>query len=270
MSFTSLEIVRKHILEKHLGVNRVVSESLCFRTEDPIRVVFPPIQEGSEIVKSITRHRPEFQVAAFGSSNEISLSGKPVVKDTVVVAGDSSLGLIYQENIDYLVDYANGVISRIASGAIDTGRGLAIWYLPYRTYAKDIDYWIDYAKGELVRLSDGSIYPGQALEIDYISKFGIIDDDIIANAINEANESVLNYIDSAYIDSSDRSLVIGETYLAIAIICRIKALESVSAGMADNAKSSWLAIADQYRNEAFAYLEKFAAAVGSLTVPKRV
>jgi hypothetical protein len=67
-----------------------------------------------------------------------------------------------------------------------------------------LDY---YAKGELVRLSDGSIYPGQALEIDYISKFGIIDDDIIANAINEANESVLNYIDSAYIDSSDRSLV---------------------------------------------------------------
>jgi hypothetical protein len=73
MSFTSLEIVRKHILEKHLGVNRVDQNRFVFEPKTRLSR-FSAYTRGVGIVKSITRHRPEFQVAAFGSSNEISLS----------------------------------------------------------------------------------------------------------------------------------------------------------------------------------------------------
>lgn len=269
MSFTSLEIVRKHILEKHLGINRIDSEPIQLLAENHVRVAFPPIQNGTEIVKAITRIKPNFQMISFESSQQVTLSEKPIVKDTVVIASDSSLGLVYQENLDYIVDYAAGIVTRIPTGAITSTQNLIIWYLPYRVYIKDIDYQISYTKGEVARLSDGAINSGQSLEIDYVSEFGIVDDDVINNAINEANEAVLNYIDNSYINSVDKSLVIGETYLAIAILCRIKAVESVSAGISENLKSSWLAIADQYKNEAYSFLGKFAAAVGSLAIPQK-
>lgn len=269
MSFTNVEIVRKHILEKHLGINRIESEPLQLHAENSNSVAFPPIRSGSEIVKAITRIKPAIQTISFSSSERLNLSQKPIVKDTVVVASDSSLGLVYQENIDYLIDCGEGIITRILTGAIPAGHNLVIWYLPYRVYVKDIDYRISYSKGELTRLSDSAILSGQSLEIDYTSEFGIVDDDIISNSINEANEAVLNFIDSAYIDSVDKSLVIGETYLAIAILCRIKAVEAASAGFSENVKSSWLAIADQYKNEAYSFLGKFAATVGSLMIPKK-
>jgi hypothetical protein len=269
MSFTTIEIVRKHILEKHLGINHVESESLKLSALIPQAVGFPPIRDNSEKVKAIIQTKPDFQRAEFDSSNRITLAKKPIVKATVVVAGDSSLGIVYTENIDYLVDWAEGNITLLENGAIASGQKLIIWYLPYRVYTKDIDYRINYSKGEISRLNDSAIQSGQTAMVDYESEFGIVDDDVIANAISEANEQVLNHIDPAYIDSSDRSLVIGETYLAIAILCRIKAVETITAGIGESAKSSWLAIAGQYKNEAFSMLERFVGPSKTLAIPKK-
>jgi hypothetical protein len=244
-------------------------ESVKLSTLIPKAVSFPPIRDGSETIKAILQTRPDFQTIEFGSSDQITLMKKPIVKDTVVVAGDSSLGVIYTENIDYLFDYVNGTIARLPEGAIAPNQNLIIWYLPYRVYANDIDYRISYSKGEIARLNNSAIQSGQIVLVDYDSEFGIVDDDVIANAINEANERVLNYIDSAYIASTDRSLVIGETYLAIAILCRIKAVETASAAISDSTRSSWLSISEQYKLEAFSILERFAGSMGSLTVPKK-
>jgi hypothetical protein len=269
MSFTSIEIVRKHILEKHLGISHIDSESVKLSALISHAVSFPPIRDGSEIVKAIIQTKPDFQMIEFGSTDQIALINKPIVKDTVVVASDSSLGVIYTENIDYLTDYANGIITRLPEGAIALNQKLSIWYLPYHVYAKDIDYRISYSKGEITRLNDSAIQSGQTVLVDYDSEFGIVDDDVIANAISEANERVLNYIDSAFINSTDRSLVVGETYLAIAILCRIKAVEAANAGVSDSAKSSWLSIGEQYKLEALSILERFASSVGSLNIPKK-
>jgi hypothetical protein len=270
MSFTSIEIVRKHIPEKHLGISHIDSESVKLSALLSPAVSFPPIRDGSEIVKAILQTKPDFQMAEFDSGDQISLIKKPIVEDTVVVASDSSLGTIYTENVDYLVDSPNGIIARLPDGAIVSSQKLIIWYLPYKVYIKDIDYRISYSKGEISRLNDSVIQSGQTVQIDYDSTFGIVDDDIIANAISEANEQVFNYIDSAYSNSTDRSLVIGETYLAIAILCRIKAVETASAGISDSTRSSWLTIAEQYKSEAYSLLEYFAGSAGSLTVPKKV
>lgn len=269
MSFTSVETVRKHILEKHLGINTIESESLRLNAENYAGVAFPPIQKDSVTVKALTQNQPESQNICFVSGDQVTLNKKPIARDTIVIASDSSLGTVYRENVDYLVDYGTGTITRIGGGIITAAQSLVIWFLPYRIYTPDIDYRIDYAGGRISRIADGAIFSGQEIEIDYISEFGIVDDNVIVNAIDEANESVLNYIDSAYVDSTDRSLVIGETYLAIAIVCRIKAVESISSGISGNPKSSWLALAEQYKIEAYSFLEKFAASAGNFSAPKK-
>jgi hypothetical protein len=269
MSFTSIEIVRKHILEKHLVISHIDSESAKLSALISHAVSFPPIRNGSETIKAILQTKPDFQMVEFDSGDQISLIKKPIVEDTAVVAKDSSLGIIYTENVDYLVDSPNGIITRLPDGAIASSQKLIIWYLPYKVYIKDIDYRISCSKGEISRLNDSAIQSGQTVLVDYDSEFGIVDDDVIVNAINEANERVLNYIDSAYTNSTDRSLVIGETYLAIAILCRIKAVEAANAGVSDSAKSSWLSIGEQYKLEALSILERFAGSAGSLTVPKK-
>lgn len=187
-----------------------------------------------------------------------------------MLASDSSLGTIYKENLDYTVDYNGGVVTRIASGNIPLGTDISIWYMPYRVYIRGVDYTIDYAKGEIKRLADGAIEPDQWVYVDYETEHAFIDDETIVNAINEANEQVLNFIDTIYSSSTDRSLVVAETYLAVAIICRIKALWAVSAGSKNFVSLTWSALADQYKRDAFIFLEKFVGTLTEFKTPRKV
>jgi hypothetical protein len=269
MSYTSIEIVRKHIIEKHLGVGQIESESLRLVSLAPTAIKYPPVLAGTDILKAVTQTKPDFQIIGFAGGDKINLNKKPLVRDTVVVASDSSLGTIYQENIDYLIDHQNGTLTRIEDGAIAVQASVAVWYLPYNVYTRDSDYRINNSKGEITRLNGGDIESGQWLYVDYDSEFGSVDDDIIGNAINEANEQVLNFIDSAYAASSDKSLVLAETYLAVSIICRIKAIEAAGAGLKENVGSAWTILSEQYKREAYLCMEKFAGLANSFTPPRR-
>ena len=269
MSFTTIDIVRKHLIENHVAVDQVDSEPVKLISDSSAKLKYPPVNDGSEKVKAKEQIKPDYQLADFSSSNKVNLGKTDLIRDSVVVASDSSLGIIYKENLDYTVDYNSGLLTRISVGNIPQGATVAIWYMPYRVYTRGVDYKIDYNKGEISLVGSGDIESGQWVYVDYVSEYAFVDEEMIVNAINEANEQIMNFIDSIHNSSSDRSLVIAETYLTVAIICRIKALHTISSGVNNNAGSLWQVLADQYKREAYFLLGKFAGSLSGLHAPKK-
>lgn len=273
MPFTTSEIVKKHILEHHLGSGSTENEPVQLTAGDWIDLQRRMILKDSERVKGKEQLEPTCEAVDFSGSDTFDLSHSELIPETAVVAADSSLGTIYVENIDYHIDYDSGTIRRIDSGSIVQGSTAVIWYLYYRLYQKGVDYDFDYQKGAIRRRSSGAVESGQRVLVDYSAEFGGLDDEAIENAITEANEQVIAYIDSNYENSTDRSLVTGETYLAVSIICRIRAMEAVSPSRTERTNAaeaqSWTALADAYRKDAYLILYRFAGAVGSLKPPSK-
>jgi hypothetical protein len=229
------------------------------------------ILSGSETVKAKEQNQPFQENITFVNGDTANLAHPKIVPDSVVVAGDSSLGLIYVENVDYHIDYNLGTCRRISSGSIPQGGGAVIWYLAYRVFGRGVDYDFDYQKGAIRRRSSGAIESEQKVLIDYTTEYSSLDDESIENAIVEASEQITSFIDESYRESSDRALVMAETYLAVSIICRIRAMESMSPSKAKtgNDTGSWAAVSDMYRKEAFNIMAKFAGRSGAFKSPAK-
>jgi len=269
MSYTTLEHVRKHLGERAIGLQKITGEEIKLVGFAPARLEYLPVIENSEIVQIIQQLKPDYQLISFASNDQAILAHSPVVKNSVVLATDSSLGTIFIENVDYLVDHQNGIITRIPGGAIPSGGTTSAWCLPFRAYQKLVDYRIDYEKGEIARISGGAIPSGQCVYVDYQSDIAVIDDEIIGNAIEEANQQVLDFIDAEFAASTDRSLVIAETYLAISIVCRIKALKAADSGAKKEQASSWEILAEQYKKDGYMLLAKYGGKADSFAAPRR-
>jgi len=91
----------------------------------------------------------------------------------------------------------------------------------------------------------------------------------------EANDKILKVIDLSYSNSIDQSLVTAETYLAVSILCSIKALEVMTqTGAAQNPgstarslSSAWSNMSSVYRERAFDLLNKFRKDPGGFCSP---
>jgi hypothetical protein len=273
MPFTTNEIIRKHILDHHVGSSLVSDERVYLTGTDNCRLQNRTVLQSSDIVKAREQGQPIMEAVSFELGDTFSLAHEQLVPESVVVAGDSSLGQIYVENVDYHIDYRSGIINRIGTGSIPQSGERTIWYLYYRIYQRGVDYDIDYQRGTIRRRTSGAIEPGQRVLVDYTTEFSALDDATIDNAINEADEQVVAFIGQSYRNSSDKALVIAETYLAIAIICRIRAMEAMAPGGAvtgnSNDARSWAAIADMYRKEAYDFLSPYSASAGTLKAPDK-
>lgn len=273
MAYTTREIVKKHILENHIGSKFVEDEPVQLIAADYVPLKHRMILKDSERVKGKEQIEPSREDLSFSGSDDHELSHSDLIPETVVVAADSSLGTIYVENVDYHVNYSDGRISRISSGSIPEGGNAVAWFLYYRLYQRGVDYDMDYARGRIRRISSGAIEAGQKILLDYTSEFSGLDDEAMDNAISEANEQVVSYIDESYRDSTDRSLVTAETYLAVSIICRIRAMESISpsrgTGNSAAEAGSWSALSDLYKKEAYIILSRYSGMIGALKPPSR-
>ena len=205
------------------------------------------------------------------------MSHQELIPDTVVVANDSSLGRIFAENGDYSIDYENGKITRILGGSIPAGSSVVIWNFYFRIYIKDTDYQIDYTKGLIKRRSSGAIEDGQWVLVDYTAEFSILSDDVIENAIKEANDHILQYIDSSYADSTELSLQTAESYLAVSILCNIKAMEVMAlpagtgtSGQVHSISLAWAKMSGVYHDQAYELLKRFGKDPGGLCSPHAV
>ena len=270
MSFTNIDLVKKHILEHQLGATNMENVACHLLSQTPFQLPHINILPSSEKLKGKEQNVPTQENISFSSSDTVSLSHPELIPDTVVVAKDSSLGELYVENIDYSIDYDNGRITRIPDGSLPAGSEAVIWYLFFRIYTKDADYRIDYSKGQITRIASGEIEDGQRILADYTVEFGLLVDEVITNAIVEANDKILKIIDPSYSNSTDQSLVTAETYLAVSILCNIKALEVMTQNPGSTAKSlsmSWSNMSSVYQERAFDLLKKFKKDPGGLRSP---
>ena len=274
MSFTNISLVKKHISEHRLGVFEMENHPVRLAGSSPVKLPDSNIQVGSEKVKGKEISSPVQEDISFSSGDTIQLLHSELIQDTVVVASDSSLGQVYVENLDYSMDYDNGKVKRITSGSIPEGYSVVIYYLYYRIYQRDTDYQIDYQKGELSRLVSGKIEDGQWVLLDYEVEYGFLNDDTIAQAIKEADERVQKFIDSSFYESEDQGLVTAETYLAISILCNIKAVEALDLSLSPyNAQlisKSWNMMAEVYSKQAYLVLSDFAKISSTLFSPRSV
>ncbi len=274
MGFSNIDLVKKHILEHELGT--VGKENVACRLvgEVPFQLPHVLILSGSEKVKAKEQNTPVCEMVSFDSSDTVQLSNQELIPDTVVVASDSSLGEIYAENVDYCIQYDEGKITRIQGGSIPQASSVAVWYFYFRVYIRDTDYQIDYTKGQIKRLSSGDIKDGQWIMADYTVEFALLSDEVIENAIREANDQILQMIDSAYANSTDQSLITAETYLAVSLLCNIKAMEAMtqnatsgSGGQAHSISLAWAKMSEVYRQQALELLRRFKKDPGGLCSP---
>ncbi|MBD3233466.1 MAG: hypothetical protein GF315_07045 [candidate division Zixibacteria bacterium] len=270
MPFTTIQIVKKHLVDYRLGTKNIEDESIIIPTSDPVNLQFGNIREDSEKVKAKELSSPLIEEPTFNQNDQIILSHPELIYDTVVVASNSSMSVLYTENLDYSVDYNNGIITRIPSGQIPQLAEVTVWYLYYKIYSEGVDYKINYTNGEITRLETGELEPNQMLLVDYVSLYGNIVDEAISNAIDEANAKVLAMIDPAYQGSTDQALITAETYMTLAIISRIKAIEA--AGRPENTASGyrgdfWLALSKSYAAEAIQLLEPYSRTMSTLMPP---
>ena len=110
--------------------------------------------------------------------------------------------------------------------------------------------------------------------VDYTVEFALLSDEVIENAIKEAGDQILQYIDSSYANSTDQSLVTAETYLTVSILSNIKAMEAmtqnVTAGTGWQAHSlslAWSKMSNTYREQAYGLLKRFKKDPGGFCSP---
>jgi len=240
----------------------------------PLKLPDSNIQVASEKVKGKEIMSPVQENVSFSTGDTIQLLHSELILDTVVVASDSSLGKVFVENIDYSIDYDNGRVTRISSGSITEGSSVVVFYLYFRVYQKDADYKMDYQKGELTRMASGAIEDDQWVLLDYKVEYGFLNDDTIAQAIKEANERILKFIDPSFYESEDQGLVTAETYLSVSILCNIKAVESLNLKLSPYnsqlVSGSWNRMAEVYSKQAYLILSDFAKPGFSLLTPRAI
>lgn len=267
MPFTSPDLVRVHIANANFGDADIRNVPVIPNGTIPTNLPHAGIREGSATVKARRSISPVRLTETLDNSWVI-LNHAQLIESTVVVASDSSLGTIYIENLDYIVDYAGGRIKRIDTGAIASGQQVTIWYGHYHIYADGDDYTINHAAGQLSRRSNGDIADGQQVLVDYSVSLGSVSDATIDQAIAESGEAVLALVNESYHESPAIGIIIGATHLAVAQLARMRAAtlladRTINASVARAAAQLWLEIATQYDRSAHTFLARFANPISS-------
>jgi hypothetical protein len=274
MPFTNVDLVKKHLLQHQVGLTE--RENVLLKLSGITAAQLPDrnLVVNSEKVKGKEQIVPTQQTVDFASGDTVQLPDSELIPETAVLAKDSSLGTIYVENVDYHLDYESGKISRLSSGTIPSASEVVIWYLYFRVYQKGTDYSMDYGKGEVTRLASGAIEDGQWVFVDYQVEFGFYSDDLIANAIVEADAQMISKLDSAYLESEEQNLISAQTYWAISILCNSKSLEALNQNLpgsqAKALSESWAVMAKVYRKQAEDLLRLYIMPFSQLDTPVKV
>jgi hypothetical protein len=268
--FTNVDKVKQHLSESGVGQDAFQDVAVHLVGIVPVSLGAAHVRAGSVLVKSKEIGKPQQQAVSF-STDQISLTDQHLIPDSVVVASDTSLGQIYTENLDYNTDYSAGKLLRLDNGAINSGMSVSVWYYRYDLRKEGEDFSVNLSLGTIRRIAGGAIEDGQVVFVDFQTEGGVFAESQIAQAIGEADARILQLIDSRYHNSMDQTLVSAETYLAVAILCRMKAVTALSPANAtgDNAPN-WLALGQQYESQGLELLVRYIPARPTLSSPKSI
>jgi hypothetical protein len=230
MSFTSLSIVRAHLLTSDNDVLVVESLPIKLSGEDEINLPHDRIISGSETVKWDTTNLPSSDgPLVLSDYDKVQLSNGHVIRGSVVVTLGEALSTVYIEETDYSVDYLSGFIRRVPSGNIPDNAPVVAFYNCYTVFASPSDYVLDYDRGLIHRVSGSAIPDGATVLIDYTVEAGSITDTLIAQAIVEAEDLITRSLSTDYTaQSADQGLKTGATLLVLSFVARDMATEALA------------------------------------------
>jgi len=268
MDLTNVSVIRSHLFGLSAGGGEVFNLEARLTSEDYTGLPHRSLTDGSEAVKAIDNTVPTMEMVTVYDAPVGLAQGRPV-PGTVVCASDSSLAAVFQENVDYWVDYRTGTIARADDGDIVSGSEIVVWYLYYHLYQRNVDYAIDYSRGRLRRLSGGSIEEGQTVWLDYLTGSFEFSDDEIGQCITEAETEIRQNIDLSHGESVDPALQTAATYLSLSLLCRNSAgaLNNTAAGTTKY--PDWMALAASYRETAMNLMKRFRPEAPRLKSPRR-
>jgi hypothetical protein len=237
MSFTSITVVRKHLLGALVAARDVNALPITLVGENELALPDINLVESSDVVKwKYTVHPCVDGPLALVGDKTIAIKDHHLVPGTAVVTIDDGLSTIYFEEKDFRIDYINGTIARLVSGTIPDNQPVYVYYEKYELFTRGSDYDIDYESGLIERLHNSAIPDSATVLIDYTVSKGGITDDAIDQAIVEASDIVVRSLAPEYTSSStDQGLKTGTTLLTLSIVAQAFAADVLSSNRASDA-----------------------------------
>jgi hypothetical protein len=227
MSYTSIDIVRQYLVASFPKRDRYSDQPLVLASDDYLSFYNGTIEAAGFVVKSVQIHELSRQSITLSDAGNQVATG-PVVSGSVVVASDSSLGTVYGENVDFVVDYQRGRLWMKRDGSLVAGQTVTVWCQAYHVYDSAEDYDLDGAHGRVKRRSGGSIAPGETVYLDFNPVDDAFNDDVLTRAVVEANGLLEAEIDPARQFGADPVLQAAATYRALEIICHVAAARELA------------------------------------------
>jgi hypothetical protein len=262
MSFTSLSIIKKHLLSSAFGPTVVQNAEVVLADVTEVELPHHNLVEGSELVKRLADNQPRTDMGIILSGYErVSLSDIRPVKGSIVVTPTETLATIYIEEHDYQSDYIRGQIRRIPGTMIPDNQQVIVYYENYSVFNPDTDYLLDPVRGVLRRREGGAIPDGAIVLVDYTVQAGNVTDELILQALTEADDRIEQTLASGFtLASTDQGLITGETELVLAILARDRAADVLSSrGSSDAAgrAKEWQSLATLYETKAWQTMRPF-------------
>jgi len=257
MSYTNTELVRHHLATEFPIRDQVYDQIVVFNSDDYISFFSGAVDESLLIVKSIQTNESEQKKIILGSGAN-AVDSFPLQRGSVVVASDSSLGTIYTENIDYIIDYNDSQLYIKDDGDLASGDTITVWFRKYVLYVNNTDFQVDDENGKIRRMSGGDIAINETVLIDYTPVYKSHTEEVLNNAVLEANSLIENEIDPDQIYGADPVLQAAATYRALEIICQTAAARELSSLRGeDKSALVWMKLADVFAERSDKFMRSF-------------
>lgn len=261
MPFTDLETVRKHLVAAATPAAAYANVLVTLKEVEPVALPHAHLQSGL-LAKWLAADPPTRETSVMlVNEDPVSLAQKDLERGSVAVALDLGLSAIYDEERDYRLDYNDGIIQRLATGAIPNSVTVVVWYNYYERVQETTDFIVDYAAGTIRRTSSGAIPDGATILVDYAVAQGSAEDALIEQAIVEAQDIVVRSLREGYSASStDQGLKTGTIYLTLSIVARGMAALMLTRNSGSDAYSrarEWQQLSDKWTTAAWNVLAPF-------------
>jgi hypothetical protein len=142
---------------------------------------------------------------------------------------------------------------------------VVVHYAYYADYSKDVDYHIDYQQGLISRLAQSRISIGDLVFVDYKTETNI-DTFAIESAIDQAHTFIMQKISRALEGTLSADLQHAETYLALSYLALASAGDMLEARRSDSVKSAavtMIQLGQSFEQKGWEFLSPFLRASGS-------
>ncbi len=267
MLYTSVEKIRQYLTSIFPVQDRIVDQLISLIGTDATTFFGGSIDESSLLVKSNQSSQLSQHSVTLGNPTT-ALPDSLIIRESVVAASDSSLGTVYTENVDFIIDYSAGELTIKSGGALTAGHKIVVWYSNFVTYTKNVDYTLDAAEGSLKRIAAGAISSGESVMLDYEPVYQSYTEQLLQNAVDEANNLIEKTVDPDQQFGIEPALQAAATYRALEIVSRAAAARELSSLRGqDKVAAVWLKIAETYATRADELLKSFRPPFQGATAP---